>query len=123
MLSQNIHDTTQLHPPLITVRRHPKKMFLSLNYFRENCEKSIISLGPQLDSLLLDQTYMSGWNPTLLDIQTLEVIKQPTQSLPNLLRWFNHIKSFSKQGIFVHYSSFEIYFFTLKRVKNIIFNP
>ena len=70
----------------------------NFNYFRENYDQSLISLGPKLDSLLLDQPYISGWNPSLLDFQILKDLEQPDTSLPNLLRWFNHIKSFSKQG-------------------------
>jgi len=58
-------------------------------------ENSLKSLGHQFDTLLLDQPYLAGWTPSSLDTQVFCKLSQPTPDLPNLLRWFNHLKSFS----------------------------
>jgi len=56
---------------------------------------SVEGLSHQLDNLLLDQPYLSGFSPSSLDSDIFKQSKQPSPALPNLLRWFNHIKSYS----------------------------
>jgi len=52
----------------------------------------------QLDLLLLDQPYVTGWGPTKLDTQVADQLNQPPSlELTALSRWYNHIKSFSAQ--------------------------
>jgi len=60
-------------------------------------DTSLASLGHQLDSLLLDQPFLTGWTPTSLDGQTVAGLSKPTPDLPNLLRWFNNINSYSEK--------------------------
>jgi len=50
----------------------------------------------QLDEILLDLPYISGYCPTTLDREAFEQIERPSSSLPNLLRWYNHLQSFTK---------------------------
>jgi len=56
---------------------------------------SVEGLSHQLDNLLLDQPYLSGFSPSSLDSDIFKQSNQPSPALPNLLRWFNHIKSYS----------------------------
>jgi len=56
---------------------------------------SIGSLGHKLDNLLLDQPFLGGWAPSTLDFSVLQKISKPTPDLPNLLRWFNNLNSYS----------------------------
>jgi len=58
-------------------------------------ELSVEGLSHQLDNLLLDQPYLSGFSPSSLDSDIFKQSNQPSPALPNLLRWFNHIKSYS----------------------------
>merc|ERR1711976_483898 len=54
------------------------------------------TLTHSLDNLLLDQSFITGFNPTSLDTEVFNKLSTaPTPQLPNLLRWYNHIKSFS----------------------------
>jgi len=57
---------------------------------------ALSGLTHQLDSLLLDLPYLTGYKPTSLDRETAEQLERPPPSLPNLLRWFNHLQSFTK---------------------------
>jgi len=49
----------------------------------------------QLDKLLLDLPYLSGYSPTSLDKELKSLICRPPPQLPNLLRWFNNLQSFT----------------------------
>ena len=60
--------------------------------------ESLNHLGHTLDTLLTDQPYISGWCPSTLDTQVLARLSKPTPDLPNLLRWFNHLQSYSEKG-------------------------
>jgi len=59
--------------------------------------KGVQQLTHQLDNLLLDQPYLAGWSPSSLDAEVLSQLSKPTPDLPHLLRWFNHINSFSQK--------------------------
>merc|ERR1712168_1671216 len=48
----------------------------------------------QLDSLLQDLPYLTGYSPTSLD-RDLAAQSEPSDEYPNLLRWHRHIHSFS----------------------------
>merc|ERR1711990_172074 len=48
----------------------------------------------QLDSLLQDLPYLTGYSPTSLD-RDLAAQPEPSDEFPNLLRWHRHIHSFS----------------------------
>ena len=48
----------------------------------------------QLDSLLQDLPYLTGYSPTSLD-RDLAAQPEPSDEYPNLLRWHRHIHSFS----------------------------
>ncbi|XP_018332487.1 elongation factor 1-beta'-like [Agrilus planipennis] len=51
----------------------------------------------QLNSYLEDKSYLSGYQPTQVDIQTLNSIgKAPGANFPHALRWYTHIKSFTQ---------------------------
>ena len=54
------------------------------------------SLIHSLDSLLLDQSFITGHAPTSLDSEVFSQLSSPGPQLQNLLRWFNNIKSFSE---------------------------
>jgi len=59
-------------------------------------ETSVNSLTHQLDDLLLDQAYLTGFTPTSLDLEVVsQLSSRPSPSLPNLLRWYNHLESFT----------------------------
>jgi len=59
-------------------------------------DTSVISLTHQLDNLLLDQAYLTGFNPSSLDTEVLaQLTEKPNPALPNLLRWYNNLKSHS----------------------------
>ena len=54
------------------------------------------SLTPQLDALLLDQPYLTGFSPSSLDADAASKFgAKPSPQYPNLLRWSNHLSSFS----------------------------
>jgi len=49
-----------------------------------------------LDKFLEDKSYISGFEPTQADIETLQgLAKAPAVTHSHALRWYNHIKSFS----------------------------
>jgi len=54
-------------------------------------------LSHHLDDLLLDTSYLSGWTPSQLDNQVWNNLSRPPPDLPNLLRWYNHIGTFSQK--------------------------
>jgi len=59
-------------------------------------DTSVNSLTHQLDDLLLDQAYLTGFTPTSLDLEVVsQLSSRPSPSLPNLLRWYNHLESFT----------------------------
>ncbi|XP_013148306.1 PREDICTED: elongation factor 1-beta' [Papilio polytes] len=50
----------------------------------------------ELNTFLADKSYISGYTPTQADVQVFnEVGKAPAASLPHVLRWYNHISSYS----------------------------
>jgi len=49
----------------------------------------------QLELSLQDLSYLTGATPSSLDITVHSQLKTPPPSLPNLLRWYKHISSFS----------------------------
>jgi len=49
----------------------------------------------QLDSLLQDLPYLTGYTPTSLDRDFAASQPEPSDEYPNLLRWHRHIHSFS----------------------------
>jgi len=60
-------------------------------------ENSVNNLTHQLDSLLLDQPYLDGFSPSSLDTEVLaQLSAKPSPALPNLLRWYNNLKSHSQ---------------------------
>merc|ERR1719158_143528 len=60
---------------------------------------ALSGLNHQLDELLLDIPYLTGFTPSSLDKEVSEQLERPPPSLPNLLRWYNHLKSHSKAEI------------------------
>jgi len=59
-------------------------------------DTSVNSLTHQLDELLLDQAYLTGFTPTSLDLEVVSNLSsRPSPSLPNLSRWYNHLESFT----------------------------
>merc|ERR550539_415673 len=59
---------------------------------------SLASLSHALDSLLLDQPYLTGYTPTSLDSRVWgQLSSPPSPQLQNLARWFKDIKSFSRK--------------------------
>jgi len=54
-------------------------------------------LSHHLDDLLLDTSYLTGWTPSQLDNQVWNNLSRPPPDLPNLLRWYNHIGTFSQK--------------------------
>jgi len=59
-------------------------------------DTSVNTLTHQLDELLLDQAYLTGFTPTSLDLEVVSNLSsRPSPSLPNLLRWYNHLESFT----------------------------
>jgi len=60
--------------------------------------QSVACLSHALDSLLLDQPYLTGYTPTSLDTRVwAQLSSPPSPQLQNLARWFNNIKSFSRK--------------------------
>jgi len=57
---------------------------------------AVAGLTHQLDTLLLDLPYLTGYTPTSLDREVAQQLERPPPSLPNLLRWYNNIQSFTK---------------------------
>jgi len=63
-------------------------------------DNSVNSLTHQLDNLLLDQAYLTGFSPTSLDSEVLsKLASKPSPALPNLLRWYNNLKSYSSSDL------------------------
>jgi len=59
-------------------------------------DTSVNTLTHQLDELLLDQAYLTGFTPTSLDLEVVSNLSsRPTPSLLNLSRWYNHLESFT----------------------------
>jgi tyrosyl-tRNA synthetase len=53
-------------------------------------------LNHQLDRLLLDLPYLAGYQPSSLDREAHQQLQRPPPSLPSLLRWWDHIHTFSE---------------------------
>ncbi|CAK1587118.1 unnamed protein product [Parnassius mnemosyne] len=50
----------------------------------------------ELNTYLADKSYISGYTPTQADVKVFEQVgKAPAASLPNALRWYKHIASYS----------------------------
>ncbi|KAJ8959607.1 hypothetical protein NQ318_021793 [Aromia moschata] len=50
----------------------------------------------ELNSFLEDKSYISGYSPSQADIDAVnQLAKSPAANFPHVLRWYNHIKSFS----------------------------
>ncbi|XP_060070715.1 elongation factor 1-beta-like [Ylistrum balloti] len=49
-----------------------------------------------LDAFVADKSYIEGFQPSQADVVVFAALSQPPPAdLPNALRWFNHIKSYS----------------------------
>jgi len=49
-----------------------------------------------LDSYLMEQSYIVGFSPSKADFDVIQCLKErPKVDTPNVLRWYNHIMSFS----------------------------
>ncbi|XP_060881194.1 elongation factor 1-beta' [Metopolophium dirhodum] len=48
-----------------------------------------------LEAYLSKKSYIVGYEPSTADIDTFASVTSPNAITPNLLRWFNHIKSFT----------------------------
>jgi len=48
-----------------------------------------------LENYLSDKSYVVGYEPSKADVDTFTAIQAPQAKTPNVLRWYNHIKSFS----------------------------
>lgn len=49
-----------------------------------------------LDAYLVDRSYIEGYQPSQVDVAVFEQLSAaPSESTPNALRWYNHIKSYS----------------------------
>jgi len=58
------------------------------------------SLTHQLDNLLLDQAYLTGFTPSSLDSEVFSKLSsKPSPSLPNLLRWYNNLKTHKQEEL------------------------
>jgi len=60
---------------------------------------ALSGLNHQLDELLLDFPYLTGFSPSSLDKEVSEQLERPPPSLPNLLRWYNHLQSFTRSEL------------------------
>jgi len=60
---------------------------------------ALSGLNHQLDRLLLDFPYLTGFTPSSLDKELSEQLERPPPSLPNLLRWYNHLQSFTRSEL------------------------
>ena len=59
---------------------------------------SVDALTHNLDNLLLDQSYITGFAPSSLDTEVFSKLSSPpVPQLQNLSRWYNNIKSFSSK--------------------------
>ena len=54
-----------------------------------------LAVSGQLDILLKDLPYLTGYSPTSLDRDFAASQPEPSEQFPNLLRWHRHIHSFS----------------------------
>ncbi|XP_050531816.1 elongation factor 1-beta [Daktulosphaira vitifoliae] len=48
-----------------------------------------------LENYLSSKSYIVGFEPSKADLDTFALIQTPQAKTPNVLRWYNHIKSFS----------------------------
>ncbi|VVC25385.1 Hypothetical protein CINCED_3A007389 [Cinara cedri] len=48
-----------------------------------------------LENYLSQKSYIVGYEPSKADVETFSAIQAPQTKTPNVLRWYNHIKSFS----------------------------
>ncbi|CAI6368341.1 unnamed protein product [Macrosiphum euphorbiae] len=48
-----------------------------------------------LENYLSKKSYIVGYEPSTADVDTYAAVKAPQANTPNLLRWYNHIKSFT----------------------------
>lgn len=48
-----------------------------------------------LENYLSQKSYIVGYEPSKADVDTFSAIQPPQAKTPNVLRWYNHIKSFS----------------------------
>jgi hypothetical protein len=59
-------------------------------------------LGAAVHKLMMKVVWTSvnlgGFHPSTLDVQVAGHLATPTPDLPNLLRWYNHLRSFSQKG-------------------------
>jgi len=59
---------------------------------------SVDALTHNLDNLLLDQSFITGFSPSSLDAEVFSKLSSPPgPQLQNLSRWYNNIKSFSSK--------------------------
>jgi len=59
---------------------------------------SVDALAHNLDNLLLDQSFITGFSPSSLDAEVFSKLSSPPgPQLQNLSRWYNNIKSFSSK--------------------------
>ncbi|XP_025412398.1 probable elongation factor 1-beta [Sipha flava] len=49
----------------------------------------------QLEEFLSNKSYICGYEPTKADVETFSALEVSQAKTPNVLRWYNHIKSFS----------------------------
>ena len=63
----------------------------SLNVFGDQKFSSL----EDLDTYLGEHSYIVGYSPSQADLQVIQYLKEkPKTETPNVLRWYNHIKSF-----------------------------
>ena len=48
-----------------------------------------------LENYLSQKSYIVGYEPSTADVDTFAAIQAPQAKTPNVLRWYNHIKSFT----------------------------
>jgi len=48
-----------------------------------------------LENFLSLKSYIVGYEPSTADVETFSTIQAPQAKTPNVLRWYNHIKSFT----------------------------
>lgn len=48
-----------------------------------------------LENYLSQKSYIVGYEPSSADVETFSAIQAPQAKTPNVLRWYNHIKSFT----------------------------
>ncbi|XP_025193667.1 elongation factor 1-beta' [Melanaphis sacchari] len=50
-----------------------------------------------LENYLSQKSYIVGYEPSKADVDTFAAIQAPQAKTPNVLRWYNHIKSFTEK--------------------------